>query len=80
MGILGAAGFIGAAIADALLKLGNSVKGNAANEMVDTSSSYTGADAYDSKRFGLLGLGSAKKYQKKVDKRQWERDKGYGHG
>lgn len=42
--------------------------------MVDTSSSYTGADAYDSKRFGLLGLGSAKKYQKKVDKRQWERD------
>lgn len=51
-----------------------SVKGNAADEMVDTSSSYTGADAYDSKRFGLLGLGSAKKYQKKVDKRQWERD------
>ena len=51
-----------------------SVKGNAAGEMVDTSSSYTGADAYDSKRFGLLGLGSAKKYQKKVDKRQWERD------
>lgn len=48
------------------------VKGNAADEMVDTSSSYTGADAYDSKRFGLLG--SAKKYQKKVDKRQWERD------
>ena len=50
------------------------VKGNAADEMVDTSSSYTGADALSDKRFGLLGLGKAKDYKQDVNKRQWERD------
>lgn len=53
------------------------VKGNAANEVVDTSASYTGAEAYDSKRFGLLGLGSAKRYKNKVAQRQNERNTAY---
>lgn len=49
------------------------VEGNAARDTVDSSASYTGADALDSKRFGILGLGKAKKYQKQVDKREQER-------
>lgn len=49
------------------------VEGNAARDTVDSSSSYTGADALESKRFGIAGLGSAKKYQKQVDKREQER-------
>lgn len=51
-----------------------SVKGNAANELVDTSSSYTGEEALASKRFGLLGLRSAGKYAGLVNQRQIERD------
>ena len=51
-----------------------SVKGNAANELVDTSSSYTGEDALASKKFGLLGLRGAKKYAGLVNQRQIERD------
>lgn len=50
------------------------VKGNSADELVDSSSSYTGADALDSKRFGILGLGKAKDYKQDVSKRQAERD------
>ena len=49
------------------------VEGNAARDTVDSSASYTGADALDSKRFGIAGLGAAKRYQKKVDKREQER-------
>ena len=51
-----------------------SVKGNTANELVDTSSSYTGEEALASKRFGLLGLRGAGKYAGLVNKRQIERD------
>lgn len=51
-----------------------SVKGNAANELVDTSSSYTGEEALASKRFGLLGLRGARKYAGLVNQRQIERD------
>ena len=51
-----------------------SVKGNTANELVDTSSSYTGEDALASKKFGLLGLGGAKKYAGLVAQRQINRD------
>lgn len=51
-----------------------SVKGNAANELVDTSSSYTGEDALASKKFGLLGLRGAKKYAGLVAQRQINRD------
>ena len=51
-----------------------SVKGNTANELVDTSSSYTGEDALASKKFGLLGLGGAKKYAGLVAQRQYNRD------
>lgn len=54
------------------------VEGNAKMDTVDSSASYTGADALDSKRFGILGLGKAKKYQKQVDKRQQERETAYG--
>ena len=49
------------------------VEGNAARDTVDSSASYTGADALDSKRFGIAGLGAAKRYQKQVDKREQER-------
>ena len=51
-----------------------SVKGNTANELVDTSSSYTGEDALASKKFGLLGLKGAKKYAGLVTRRQYNRD------
>ena len=51
-----------------------SVKGNTANELVDTSSSYTGEEALASKRFGLLGLRGAKKYAGLVNQRQIDRD------
>ena len=51
-----------------------SVKGNTANELVDTSSSYTGEDALASKKFGLLGLRGAKKYAGLVARRQYNRD------
>ena len=51
-----------------------SVKGNTANELVDTSSSYTGEDALASKKFGLLGLGKAKKYAGLVAQKQINRD------
>ena len=51
-----------------------SVKGNVANELVDTSSSYTGEEALASKKFGLLGLRGAGKYAGLVNKRQIERD------
>ena len=51
-----------------------SVKGNTANELVDTSSSYTGEDALASKKFGLVGLGGAKKYAGLVAQRQYNRD------
>ena len=51
-----------------------SVKGNTANELVDTSSSYTGEDALASKKFGLLGLRGAKKYAGLVTRRQHNRD------
>lgn len=51
-----------------------SVKGNTANELVDTSSSYTGEEALAFKRFGLLGLRGAKKYSGLVNQRQIERD------
>lgn len=51
-----------------------SVKGNTANELVDTSSSYTGEDALASKKFGLLGLRGAKKYAGLVAQRQINRD------
>lgn len=51
-----------------------SVKGNTANELVDTSSSYTGEDALASKKFGLLGLRGAKKYAELVAQRQINRD------
>ena len=51
-----------------------SVKGNTANELVDTSSSYTGEDALASKKFGLLGLRGAKKYAGLVTRRQYNRD------
>ena len=51
-----------------------SVKGNTANELVDTSSSYTGEDALASKKFGLLGLRGAKKYAGLVAQRQYNRD------
>lgn len=54
------------------------VEGNAKMDTVDSSASYTGADALDSKRFGLVGLGKAKKYQKEVDQRQQERETAYG--
>ena len=50
------------------------VKGNAADEMVDTSSSYTDADALSDKKFGILGLGAAKDYKDQVASRQAERD------
>ena len=49
------------------------VEGNAKMDTVDSSASYTGADALASKRFGIAGLGAAKRYQKKVDKREQER-------
>lgn len=51
-----------------------SVKGNTANELVDTSSSYTGEEALASKKFGLLGLRGAKKYAGLVNQRQIDRD------
>ena len=51
-----------------------SIKGNTANELVDTSSSYTGEDALASKKFGLLGLRGAKKYAGLVTRRQYNRD------
>ena len=51
-----------------------SVKGNTANELVDTSSSYTGEDALAAKKFGLLGLRGAKKYAGLVTRRQYNRD------
>ena len=51
-----------------------SVKGNTANELVDTSSSYTGEDTLASKKFGLLGLRGAKKYAGLVAQRQYNRD------
>ena len=51
-----------------------SIKGNTANELVDTSSSYTGEDALASKKFGLLGLRGAKKYAGLVAQRQYNRD------
>ena len=51
-----------------------SVKGNTANELVDTSSSYTGEDALASKKFGLLGLRGAKKYAGLVTRRQYNRN------
>ena len=51
-----------------------SVKGNTANELVDTSSSYTGEDALASKKFGLLGLGGARNYARLVAQRQYNRD------
>ena len=51
-----------------------SVNGNTANELVDTSSSYTGEDALASKKFGLLGLRGAKKYAGLVTRRQYNRD------
>ena len=51
-----------------------SVKGNTANELVDTSSSYTGEDALASKKFGLLGLKGARKYAGLVAQRQYNRD------
>lgn len=51
-----------------------SIKGNIANELVDTSSSYTGEDALASKKFGLLGLRGAKKYAGLVAQRQYNRD------
>ena len=51
-----------------------SVKGNTANELVDTSSSYTGEDALAAKKFGLLGLRGAKKYAGLVAQRQYNRD------
>lgn len=54
------------------------VKGNAKMDTVDSSASYTGADALDSKRFGILGLGKAKKYQRRVDQRQRERETAAG--
>lgn len=54
------------------------VKGNAKMDTVDSSASYTGADALDSKRFGILGLGKAKKYQRRVDQRQQERETAAG--
>ena len=50
------------------------VKGNSVDEMVDTSSSYTGADALSDKKFGILGLGAAKDYKDQVASRQAERD------
>lgn len=53
------------------------VEGNAKMDTVDSSSSYTGADALDSKRFGIAGLGSAKKYQKQVDERERQRRTAY---
>lgn len=54
------------------------VAGNKADELVDSSASYTGEDRLDSKRFGILGLGSAKRYKKKVAQRQLERDTAHG--
>ena len=51
-----------------------SVKGNTANELVDTSSSYTGEDALASKKFGLLGLRGARNYARLVAQRQYNRD------
>ena len=54
------------------------VKGNAAMDTVDSSASYTGADALDSKRFGILGLGKAKKYKNQVAERQQERETAAG--
>lgn len=54
------------------------VKGNAAMDTVDSSASYTGADALDSKRFGILGLGKAKKYKNQVAERQQERETAVG--
>ena len=72
---------IGALASVALKGLGSlfgagvkSVKGNTANELVDTSSSYTGEDALASKKFGLLGLRGAKKYAGLVTRRQYNRD------
>lgn len=53
------------------------VEGNAKMDTVDSSSSYTGADALDSKRFGIAGLGSAKKYQKQVNERERQRRTAY---
>ena len=72
---------IGALASVALKGLGSlfgagvkSVKGNTANELVDTSSSYTGEDALAAKKFGLLGLRGAKKYAGLVAQRQYNRD------
>ena len=72
---------IGALASVALKGLGSlfgagvkSVKGNTANELVDTSSSYTGEDALAAKKFGLLGLRGAKKYAGLVTRRQYNRD------
>lgn len=72
---------VGTAASVALKALGSligagvkSVKGNTANELVDTSSSYTGEDALASKKFGLLGLRGAKKYAELVAQRQINRD------
>lgn len=86
-GLSKAAGFIpgvGTAASVALKGLGTlfgagvkKIKGNTTNELVDSSASYTGADAYDSKRFGLLGLGSAAKYKRKVARRENERNTAY---
>ena len=72
---------VGTAASVALKALGSligagvkSVKGNTANELVDTSSSYTGEYALASKKFGLLGLRGAKKYAELVAQRQINRD------
>lgn len=82
-GLSKAAGFIpgiGTVASVALKGLGTlfgagvkNIEGNVARDTVDNSSSYTGADALESKRFGIAGLGSAKKYQKQVDRRERER-------
>ena len=52
--------------------LGSTVKGNRSNELFDISSSYTGVDKKEDKKFGLFGtiFGGKSKYRDEVAKTQ----------
>ena len=54
---------------------GPTVKGTKANDYVDRSSSYGGADAMDDKKFGIIGsiFGGANRYRNRVADRNQER-------
>lgn len=58
--------------------IGPNVKGNTSKELTDSSSSYGGLDKWDSKKFGLFGIGAGKRYAKKVAEREQQRIKSEG--